>query len=292
MRRVLGTLRRAPSAAAMATATLALSLVGCPGHPPDLLDFCDGDDDDGDGRIDEGTGAQIGCSAGQSCVGGECWATCGDHICVADDETCASCPDDCGACPRCGDGTCDLTETCSICADDCGACPGCGDGECNAGEGCADCPGDCGRCPGECQPCGSGCPAPLECGQRICDGALGCYVNDDSSCERIGTAECNGSYAWASCVTDDDCPTLLECSDYLTGARRCIVPTTHGSGTTCPASVRCPPAPSSPAGLSVECVAFPSEFPSQYDYDCYLRCSSTCPDGMTCTGGRCRDAGA
>jgi hypothetical protein len=56
-------------------ATIALLALGCT-QPSGILDFCDGRDDDGDGIVDEGTGAEIGCEDLQYCREGACSDRC------------------------------------------------------------------------------------------------------------------------------------------------------------------------------------------------------------------------
>lgn len=290
------TMRRSPhvTAAYARASLLALASVGCavaggcaPGREG-LLDPCDGVDGDGDGTVDEGSGEAIGCHLREVCVAGACSPPCGDGFCD-DQEYCWSCAADCGACPACGDGTCDPGEDCATCAADCGACPACGDGACNGAETCSTCRDDCGLCPGECTQCGDGfsCPGGLVCGTRICDGVEACYrTAADATCPEVDGEPCPSVPAYAPCTSDAQCGAFMGCHNgHCTPADR------HGAAFpsmctgTDGADVFCPPAPSSPAGLSAECVDI-GGIRCCYVI-CRLRCTGACPYGMTCTSGWC-----
>lgn len=62
-------------------------------------------------------------NGGQS--NGECYGTCGDHVCASDRESCSTCPTDCGySCPpTCAISSCNVSSDCPtgayICQDGC-----------------------------------------------------------------------------------------------------------------------------------------------------------------------------
>jgi hypothetical protein len=267
-----------------------LALTGC-STPSGLLDPCDGTDDDGDGIVDEGVGAEIGCASRGVCVDGLCTGVCGDFFCDTDSgENCSACAMDCGACPRCGDGTCLGLESCSSCPADCGACPSCGDGTCNGSETCTTCRDDCGLCPGECSACGDGftCASGLECGSRLCDGAEACYgTGAGATCPEVDGDPCGSVSAYARCTSTTQCGPRMQCWD-----GHCTPIGSGGAGipSLCEdpgAGVFCPPAPSSPAGLSIGCIVEDVGPTRCCRYRCLLRCTGSCPYGMTCVEGTC-----
>jgi hypothetical protein len=301
--------RKIMSRASLSVGALMLALGACSTPPEGLLDFCDGIDDDGDGLIDEGVGEAVGCQSGERCVEGLCDA-CGDGMCDAVDgetcgsceadcgacprcgdglcngsDSCSSCPADCGACPRCGDGACNGSDSCDSCPADCGACPSCGDGTCNGGETCTSCSGDCGLCPGECRACGAdfSCPFGLECASRYCDGAEACYgTRADAACPEVDGDPCPSAWAYERCTSDAECGPRMACRD-----GHCT-PVEFSETWLCDRPAFCPLAPPSPAGLTAECVQMPAAVGRPCcNYYCVLRCTSTCPYGMTCTGGVC-----
>jgi hypothetical protein len=270
-----------------AVALALWTLMGCSTPPEGLLDRCNGGDDDGDGLVDEDTGEAAGCEATEICVAARCVPNCGDAYCDPR-ESCGVCPTDCGACPFCGDGECNGGEVCGDCPVDCGDCPFCGDGTCNGSDSCASCREDCGLCPGECAPCGPGfsCGAGLECLLRRCDGAAGCYLLGATvDCPTIGGQVCPPVRAWDHCMVDADCG-RLRC---ISG--RCVQgPEMFPEGTD-PCwtdAFWCPPEPSTPAGLDVECSTGCVAGRGCYSR-CTMTCTSSCPYGLTCSGGYCVD---
>jgi hypothetical protein len=252
-----------------ALAVIAGMALGC-SHPSDLLDLCDGSDDDGDGTIDEGIGTAIGCQDEQMCVEGRCrWV--------------------------CGDGVCNPNEDCRC--EDCGPCATCGDGMCNGAESCLSCEEDCRACEDLCQPCPplsiNVCGGPLPCMQRPCDGSWTCATRElVDTCGEVAGETCGGRAAWEECAVDEDCASRLRCS-VQTGVTRCVLFPINGSEESCPSDIVCPPPPrfgdSRDDGLRVRCEAHFSEGPLTYDYYCVLRCTDFCPYDMICSDGVCTD---
>ena len=102
--------------------------------------------------------------------------------------------------PVCGDSICQ-DETCSSCPSDCGVCPAplvCGDGVCDEGrESCASCSADCGVC-----------PAPPVCGDRVCDGGRESCASCSADCgvcpapSVCGDGTCDAGETCGSCAAD------------------------------------------------------------------------------------------
>lgn len=82
---------------------------------------------------DCGSGLDLDGDSAIGCDDADCWWTCTPACPPA-----TSCDP---STPRCGDGTCNVSEDCRTCAADCGECSACGDARCQAGE--ASCAGDC-----------------------------------------------------------------------------------------------------------------------------------------------------
>ena len=200
---------------ALLTCSEAGPLPACPAASA-TLETCNGQDDNCDGQVDEGTAAS--CSDGDGCTtdfcnGGACKhvnsTACGDGTCAAAcGESGATCPTDCSVC---GDGACSPGESPKKCPADC--CGGCGDGKCvgyDCGENPTTCPKDCGT------PCGDGlctkgespgtCPADCDkqaCGNQVCEvkdgGPQGCPSDCGTAC---GNCQCDKGEDFASCPGD------------------------------------------------------------------------------------------
>ncbi len=146
----------------------------------DIVETCNGFDDDCNGLVDDRPGEP-------------CW--CGNGLCepeYSEDE--ASCPDDCLL--YCGDGGCWGEESPDSCPEDCPA--GCGDGECDLAVECTTCRRDCATC----QPDGVCDPGEVE----RCGGSVDCCRNPTG-----GGAGCKDDFCAGPACNEDPTTCALDC---------------------------------------------------------------------------------
>lgn len=269
--------------------------------PMASAEVCDGQDNDCDGFLDEGTL----CDDGTYCTKDECAGPSGclndpaemeDSPCSDGDECTLNdqCKDGecvggapsplCGA--ICGNGICEVTETSPTCLADCPY--PCGNGLCEAGENPASCAVDCGWCGDgvcgvvEAQSNGSGCVRDclLVCGDKKCEGGESpstCLVD----CGGCGDGFCGFAEDQLTCLAD--CPPA--CGNGLCENGEDVLKCTIDCMPTCGDTV-CE-YPENQYSCPLDCTVCGDGVCGVGEAalgDCAVDCSAVCGDGQ-CEGG-------